>query len=216
MGAIKTLCTKAMMLEYGQMKEYGDVDSVLNSYFKKSDGAAGVFSSAKLDSSEKVSIKQITLQNQRGENTENFKIGDDLIVHLVLESDEDVDKPNIAVGIKSKAGFVTIANTQFDSTQMPFLKKGVNEISIRFSNLPLLPQEYYLGIGMRTFDCKTFLMSTKDIGYFSINTRMSDLGINKPMAEEMAIDSVTPFIPYEWDFGNGNIQSFNILNNVIK
>ncbi len=215
MGAIKTLCTKAMMLEFGQMKEHGDVDSVLNSYFKKNSSEEGVFSSEKLDSSEKVIIKQIILQNQSGENTENFKIGDDLIVNLVLESDEDFDKPNISVGIKNKHGnAITCADTMFDNCQMPFLKKGVNEVSLTFKKIPLLPQEYFLRIGMRTYDGKTFLMTSKDIGCLTVISRISDMGIIKPFAEEAAMDSVTPFIPYEWNFGNNNIQSFNILDHV--
>ncbi len=214
MGAVKTLCNKGIMLQNGRLKGGGEIDPILQLYFKKDEDSTGIFSSAKLDSSEKVTIKKITLQNQFNQNTENFNIGDDLIVNLVLDSDEYFDKPNLAVGIKSKTGFITIANTMFDTAQMPFLKKGINNVSIRFKKLPLLPQEYYLGIGLRTYDCKIFLMKTKDIGYFNINTRMSDLGIIKPMAEEIVMDSVTPFIPYEWNFGNGNIQSFNILDYV--
>ncbi len=216
MGAIKNLCTKGLLLENGQTKIYGEIDDVINQYFKKSDAAEGYFTSGKLDKSEIVSIRSIRLSNQTGRATEIFNTGDDLIVDLELESDEDVSKPNIAVGIKSKNGFITIANTMIDGNQMPDLKKGLNNFSISFKNIPLLPQEYFLGIGMRSYDCKTFLMTTKEIGYFNISTRMVDLGITKPMAEEIAMDSVSPFIPYEWDFGNGNIQSFNILNNVIK
>ena len=216
MGAIKNLCNKGFLLENGQPKIYGEIDDVINQYFKKGEATEGYFTSEKLDKSEVVAIKSIRLSNQTGRSTEIFNTGDDLKVDLELESDKDVSKPNIAVGIKSKNGFITIGSTMLDGNQMPDLKKGLNKLTITFKNLPLLPQEYFLGIGMRSYDCKTFLMTTKEIGYFNISTRMSDLGITKPMAEEIAMDSVSPFIPYEWDFGNNNIQSFNILNNVIK
>lgn len=214
MGAVKNLCTKGLLLENGKLKEHGGVDDVINQYFKKGDAPDGYFVSEKLDKSETVAIKNIRLKNQKNIPTESFYIGDDLVVELELLSDEDVTQPNIAVVIKSKYGAVAVANTMFDGNIMPYLKKGLNYATVTFKNLPLLPQEYYLGIAMRSYDCKTFLMTSKDIGYFVISSRMSDLGINSPMAEEMVMDSVSPFIPYEWNFGNGNVQTFNILNNV--
>lgn len=214
MGAVKNLCTKGLLLENGKLKEHGGVDDVINQYFKKGDAPDGYFVSEKLDKSETVAIKNIRLKNQKDIPTESFYIGDDLVVELELLSDEDITQPNIAVVIKSKYGAVAVANTMFDGNIMPYLKKGLNNATVTFKNLPLLPQEYYLGIAMRSYDCKTFLMTSKDIGYFVISSRMSDLGINSPMAEEMVMDSVSPFIPYEWNFGNGNVQTFNILNNV--
>ncbi|MES2431384.1 MAG: ABC transporter ATP-binding protein [Bacteroidota bacterium] len=216
MGAVKNLCDKGLLLENGQMKSFGDINTVMQNYFKKGDATEGVFFSDKLEKSEVVAIKSLKLLNQNGIVTETFDIGDDLTVELELESDMDIENPNIAVGIKSQHGFITIANSMFDGTRPPNLKKGLNYVSITFKDIPLLPQQYFLGIGMRSYDCKTFLMTTKDIGFFAINTTMKDLGIFSPMAEEMVRDSVTPFIPYEWDFGNGNKQSFNILSNVRK
>lgn len=215
MGAVKTLCDNAILLEFGQMKEYSDVDSVLNSYFKKNTGEEGVFNSEKLDSSDKLVIKKITLQNQRNEKTENFRIGDDIIVNIEIESEEYFERPNLFIGIRSKAATLTAANTMFDGTQCPYLQKGMNTISVRFKKIPLLPKEYYLNIGFRSYDCKTFLITSKEIGYFNVISRMADLGITKPYSEEAALDSVPPFIPYEWNFGNNNIQSFNI-NDYVK
>jgi lipopolysaccharide transport system ATP-binding protein len=213
-GAIKGLCNTGLLLDNGVTKSWGNIDDVIGSYFKKADDLAGQFVSGKLHGDETVFIKNITLKNQRNEITEAFNTGDDLIVEVELFSDEDIINPNIAIGIKSRSGFITVANTMLDGAKTAAFKKGQNRITVTFKSLPLLPQEYYLAVGMRTADCKTFLMTTKDIGYFAIVTRMKDLGLEGPSIDELAMDSVSPFIPYEWDFGNGSKYAFNILNNV--
>jgi len=215
MGSIKGLCNQGLMLEHGKVKDAGDIDDVIKSYFKKEDTVQGQFIPGRLDKSEQVVVKQVIISNQHGERTESFKTGDDLIVDLTVFSEQYIKHPNVGIAIRSKAGFaMSAANTMFDGTKVPYFKEGDNHIRITFKNLPLLPQEYYLAAGMRTEDGKSFLMKTKEIGYFAIITRMKDLGIEGSLAEEQAEDSVSPFIPYEWNFGDNHIYSFNILNNV--
>jgi hypothetical protein len=67
---------------------------------------------------------------------------------------------------------------------------------------------------MRTTDGKAFLMQSKEVGLFIVTTRMSDLGIEGPLAEEIASDSISPVISYEWNFGKGEIRPFNLTENV--
>lgn len=211
MGAVKALCKKGIYMENGNIKEYADVDNVIKSYFKKDYETSGTFTSEKLKKDEIVYVKEVTLRNQHGEITDSFKTGDKLRIDLVLNSDEHIEKPNIAVGIKSAGGFVTIANTMWDSCQMEKLRIGENHVSIQFPELPLLPNEYYIIIGMRSYDGKKFLMVTKELGYFAVTTRMADLGILKPFAEEAAMDSTSPMLPYTWTFEGKDVQSFDIL-----
>ena len=214
MPAIKTLCSKALLLEHGKLKYLGTAEKTINQYFKRAEFEDGQFAPGRFNESEKVIIKKVSIENQHGIRTETFHVGDNLTVNLVLEAVEEIDQPNIAVIIKSNFGAVTVANTMIDGIKTGKFIKGDNHISCTFKNLPLLPQEYHLGIGIRANDAKTFLTTSKEIGYFVIATRMRDLGVESPWADTLAADSVSPFIPYTWDFGNGNVRSFNILNNV--
>lgn len=214
MAAVRQLCRTGLLLENGMMKSWGNIDDVIGTYFKKNEGLEGHFTPGRFDSSEKVIVQEVKIRNQFNTITEVFKIGDDLIVDLKLIAQEECIHPTIAVGIKSKHGFVTIANTMIDNFKTETLTKGENYLSVTFKNIPLLPQEYYLSISMRTTDGKAFLMYTKEIGYFVVTTKMKDLGIDSSLSEEIVLESVSPFIPYEWNFGNGNVKSFNILNNV--
>ena len=214
MPAVKTLCKAGLLLENGEIKYLGTADNAINQYFKKNEIAQGYFEPGKFSSNEKVIIKSALIQNQRGEQTETFNVGDDLIVNVTLESEEEYIEPHIAIIIKSNLGAVTVANTMLDGFKTGKLRKGKNLISCTFKNLPLLPQEYFLSIAMRENDARVPLTTSKEIGYFVVVTRMKDLGVEGEVAERMAADSMSPLIPYEWNFGNGNIQSFNLFNNV--
>ncbi len=214
MPAIKTLCTKGLLMEDGKLKYLGTTINTVNQYFKKEAIKEGHFVPGRLDTSEQVIVKEVTIRNQHGVKTETFQVGDDLSVKLLLESEEQFDQPNIGIVIRSNYGAVSVANTMIDGIKSGVFWKGENVVSCTFKNLPLLPQEYHLSVIVRANDAKTILTKSKDIGYFLVATRMKDLGIETPYAERLAAESVTPFIPYEWDFGNGNVQHFDILSRV--
>ena len=216
MPAVKTLCSKALLLENGSMKYMGATNATIGYYFKREDMEEGYFAPGKLTSSEKVIVKKVTIQNQDGVMTETFHTGDDLTVNLVLESEEEFEHPNITIMIRSATGTITVANTIVDGSKTENFRRGENLVTCTFKNLPLLPREYHLAVGIRANDARTFLTTSKEIGYFVIVTRMKDLGIHDPQAEAVAADSVSPLIPYVWDFGNGNVKAFNILDNASK
>ena len=215
MGAVRGLCTEAMLLEVGSIQTAGSVEDVVSAYYKAEDTFTGKFTVGRLDKSEKVVVEEITIKNQHNINCETFNVGDDIVVEAKLFSEEEFIRPNIWFAIKSKFGhYITVANTMLDGLRPDKLQKGYNYCKITFKNIPLLPQEYYLSFGMRTMDGKEFLMHSKEVGLFVVTTRMTDLGVDGTLAEEIAADSTSPIIPYEWNFGNGTVKSFNITDNV--
>ncbi len=57
--------------------------------------AEGYFTPGRFSSNEKVIVKSALIQNQRGEQTETFEVGDDLIVTVILESEKEYIEPHI-------------------------------------------------------------------------------------------------------------------------
>jgi len=215
MGAVKSLCSKGLLLENGKIKySNDDVNEVIKRYFKKKNDQEGQFTSGRYSNWEKVVIKEVTIRNQHDQITESFHIGDDLIIDLKFIAEEEVTSPHIGIAITWQSGAVSGADTMYDGTRTSTFKKGENILRLTFQKLPLLPNEYFLGIAMRTADGKTPLMESKTIGRFGIITRMKELGMDGTLAEEIAEQAVSPFIPYKWDFGDGNVQEFNILSKV--
>jgi len=213
-SAIKSLCTKGLLLESGEMKYFGDINEAVTNYFKSNQTSEGEFVPGRLSGDERVIVEGVTLENQFGVKTETFQIGDDLRVTLRLEALDDFENPNIGIVIKSNAGAVTVANTMIDGCVARSFKKGVNIVQCTFKRIPLLPKEYGLSVAIRGNDARTPLTSSKDIGYFAVVTKMKDLGIVGPDAELLAADSISPFIPYSWKFSDGQVHDFNILDRV--
>ncbi|MEO8416653.1 MAG: ABC transporter ATP-binding protein [Ginsengibacter sp.] len=214
MPAIKTLCKSGMLLDNGQVKYTGSADETITQYFKRNADTEGHFTPGRFSAEEKVVIKSASICNQRGEQTETFQVGDDLVVNVIIESENEYVAPHFFIAIRSNFGGVSGASTMLDGNNSIRFKKGENAISCTFKSLPLLPQQYYLSMGIRGSDARAGLTASKEIGYFTINTRMKDLGVDGEVAERMASESVSPLIPYEWNFGNGIIKSFNLFNNV--
>ena len=69
-------------------------------------------------------------------------------------------------------------------------------------------------MGIRSNDGITTISDSKDVAVFSINTVLSDVGLNKVIADTIASDSVSPIIPYQWEFNDGKKYTFNIKNYV--
>jgi lipopolysaccharide transport system ATP-binding protein len=214
MGSIKALCKNGLLMENGTIRCYDQVDIAIQQYFKKNSSIEGEFTPGRLDSSEKVVIQRVVISNQYGTTTESFKIGDDMVVEFTVEAPEEIVLPYIWLGITSMYGPVSTANTLLDGCRISRLKKGENVIKCTFKGLPLLPQEYHIMAGIRGGDGQSMLMSSKQIGFFVINSTLKDVGLVGEMAENIATETASPIIPYEWDFGNGEKYSFNILDNV--
>jgi lipopolysaccharide transport system ATP-binding protein len=214
MPAVKTLCTKGLLLENGKIKFLGSVPNAINNYFKSNEAAEGSFAPGRFSSEEKVVVSRVSLENQRGEQTEVFQIGDALKVNIWLESAEDYEALSIGIVIKTDSGAVSVANTMIDGCNSGFFKRGDNFVSCTFRRIPLLPQQYHISIAIRASDARTVLTKSKEIGYFAVVTKLKDLGIDSPHADLIAGDSVSPFIPYTWQFNNGATQSFDLLAKV--
>lgn len=215
MSSIKTLCSKGLLLENGTTKFFGDIDEVIRLYYKKNEAADGMFIPDTLSGYDQVKIKQVVISNQHDVATETFKIGDDLKIELVIESPAEIKLPHLWISIKNFQGQFTAASSLVDGVRMDSFKKGINKVTCTFKKLPLLPQEYQIMMGMKTSDGKGFLIDTKQIGYFSIISKLKEIGITSEQAEDFAENyAINPIIPYEWDFGNNEKHLFNILNNV--
>jgi lipopolysaccharide transport system ATP-binding protein len=214
MGAIKGLCNKGIFLDKGSIISMGDIDKTIEQYYNKQGGLNGIFEIGKVSKDERVIIQKIVLSNQDNIQASSFKVGDDLKIELFLESTDKYERPYIYISIGNKFGAFTGANSLLDGIRISCLKKGLNIVKCTFKNLPLIPQEYFLKCGIRAKDGQTALSITKEIGSFIITSKLKDVGLIGELAESIANDSGSPLIPYEWDFGNGEIYSFNILDNV--
>ncbi len=214
MGAINTLCNKAILLDKGKVQASGDTEKITGIYFSGSIDGSGEFIVGKNSGEEKVIIEKITLRDTNKNIQNNFQFGDNIEVEAELNSLHDFIKPYIWIAIKSHRGPVTNASGLIDGYRTSSLAKGKNIIKCTFLNVPLLTGQYTIHMGIRADDGVTPISDSKDVAIFSISTILSDVGLNDVLSDTIAADTVSPVIPYQWEFNDGKKYTFNIKNYV--
>ncbi len=112
MNAVKVLCDRALLLDYGSAIEEGDPDRVINTYnfllARKSKGEEILV----CDSSEggkgygnlKVEILDAKMLNSNNEESEVFVSGEKCTVEIGLKANETVDELTVGILIRDKFG----------------------------------------------------------------------------------------------------------------
>ena len=213
MGAVKGLCNKALLLKNGETLEEGDVQKITSLYLQGDAGISGEFEIGKLSSSEELVLTKVLFKNRYDKTTNEFQIGDDLKIELYYSTERRIESPFFWISIESQFGALFAANSLIDGIHPKYIE-GEGKISCVFKDIYLYPQTYHLWAGARASDGHTFLTTSKEIGFFHIVTKVSEIGLNGILAEVLAPNSSPMVIPYEWIFNNGEIHKFNLTDHV--
>jgi lipopolysaccharide transport system ATP-binding protein len=215
MGAINSLCNQAILLKKGRINAIGETEKITAAYFRGNSGEDGEFVVGKSNNSEKVVIEKVTLRNKNGRVQGDFQFGENIEVEVELIASEEIINPYVWMAIKSGRGPVTNASGLIDGYRPEKFNKGMNKIKCTFLQVPLLPDQYTIHMGLRDSGGMNSITESKDVASFSISTVLSEVGLNPILADSLASDSVSPVIPYRWEFEDGKIFTFNI-NNYVK
>ena len=214
MGAINSLCNSAILLNNGTIQASGKTEQITGIYFSGSIDNTGEFIVGKNSSNEKVIVEKITLRDSDKNIQNNFQFGNDIEVEVELNSLSDFNKPYVWIAIKSHRGPITNASGLIDGYRTSGFIKGKNIVKCTFLSVPLLPGQYTIHTGIRAEDGMTPISDSKDVAIFSINSVLTDIGLNEVIADTISADSVSPIIPYQWEFNDGKKYTFNIKNYV--
>ena len=213
MGAINALCNKAVLLNKGTVEATGSADKITALYFSGGKNDDGEFLIGKNSGDEKVIIEKVLLRKPKGNPQASFDIGDSIEVEVELNALNDFGNPYIWMAIKSFKGPITNASGLIDGYRPAKFSKGKNSFKCTFLNVALLPGQYTIYMGIRAADGQTSISDSKDVAVFSIISVLSEIGFNGSLADTMAADSVSPIIPYQWEFDDHK-YSFNIKDYV--
>jgi lipopolysaccharide transport system ATP-binding protein len=194
MGAVRGLCTKALLMKNGKLEQHGEVDRVISSYLTN---PTGKFQIGQESKDEKIVIQEVNLLNDKGETTQNFKTGDSLTIEIKYFSKETFEKPFFWIAVESQYGSLFGANMLLDGKCPPKIA-GEGVIKCTFKELPLLPQTYSIWLGARANDGRTFLTKSKEVAFFNINNKV--VGTESEYADIIANDSSPIVLPYEWSY----------------
>jgi lipopolysaccharide transport system ATP-binding protein len=209
MGAVRGLCNTGILMQHGKVEQIGPVNHVIGKYLIN---PSAVFNNFLKDPNDSIAIESVAFKNSAGDNTQNFKIGDDLILEINYFAKDRYEQPYFWIAVESQFGSLFGANMLIDG-QRPAEVNGKGTISCRFKRLPLMPQTYSIWIGVRASDGRTGLTKAKEVGFFNIVSNIQDLSAaESDHAEVLSNDSTPVIINYEWHMPDGQTIPVNFLN----
>lgn len=197
MAAVKQLCTRCMWISKGKIKKIGLPDEVIESYREEqlsSDRGFAVSESfCHRTGSKDVFLQRIELRNQHGKMTDTYAIGDDLNIHLYIESDAAI-KVKIIVLIKEADGACVC--TMYDNDSGFSLQKdsGLRHVSLKVGDLRLYPGEYRMDIEL-TSEIFNYKYDVYDLVESCLAFKMvNNSAINRELKRDAGLLYLTP----EW------------------
>lgn len=189
MTAIKSLCTRGILIDKGQVAIDGDVDEVVDRYLTAGTDMArtGIIpddAPRQRDVKDEALFRSVRLTDVEGRETTQLYFGQPFRVHFVCDVLKDIPDGHFEISISTIDGTQVTYSTTMDGGKGPiFLSKGRHEVSAEL-DVVLLPREYTIDLGVhhqngRTADfvqrCLDFTVlrvsDTGDDHYFWPRTR---------------------------------------------
>lgn len=199
MGAIRGLCSRVLWLNEGQVEAEGESEAVITRYLNT---VAEGFTQRQRGVDEPVQIERVIFRDGRGEAALDFAAGSPLTVEIHYHAPQRVEAPYFWLGIVSQHGPLFGANMLLDDHR-PHALEGRGIMRCTFDTLPLLPQAYTVRMGVRGQDGMSILTETREVGFFNIVGKMSELGFPGQLADALAWTSTPLVIPYTWQLPDG-------------
>jgi lipopolysaccharide transport system ATP-binding protein len=202
MEAIRTLCQRGIWLKDGRLHHDARVDETLEAYFNSTSNELAFTS----DNPEYgLVIKRVVLKNDRGEESSQFRPGDDLVVEISYEAQRRIERPILALGVLGINGSCFASNMLLDGHRPNFLE-GTGQITCTFRSIPLLPQSYVVKMIVRAANPKDLIMHYQEVACFNV---VGDLGEYGYKGEFLtwALRSTSVVVPYEWRLPDGTTMA---------
>jgi lipopolysaccharide transport system ATP-binding protein len=154
MTAVKALCTRAVLLEKGQLALDGDVDEVVNRYLSAgADRAAtGVIpedTPRHTDAPGEALFRSVRVTDLGGRPVSQLYFGQPFRVRFVCDVLKEIPDGHYEVSISTRDGtHVTYATTMDGGAGPRRLAPGRHELAATFEGLTLLPRPYTIDLGV--------------------------------------------------------------------
>jgi lipopolysaccharide transport system ATP-binding protein len=197
MDAVRTLCERAILLGEGRIQADGNAENVVEDYFARLSTSSG----PQLRGAHGLTIENVVLKNDGGQETRQFCPGEDLIIEIKFDAQECLERPCFVLVVRSNKGICFTANMILDGHR-PRVLNGKGLISCRFKSIPLLPQRYTVQLAIKASDGRGVLMEYEDVGSFIVKADLLDYGY-KGEFQTRASEATAVVIPYEWQLPDG-------------
>lgn len=145
-GIVRALCNKALYLENGDLKEYGDVDIVLAKYMKNTEAEIGCeyINNETISEEVKAGVIEASVLNHNNEASHSLFIDQTNAIRLKWQLNIDVDYMRIGIEVMDAAGETVLVSMDTDNGEWlnKPRKKGVYTEVMKISAFTLRPGMY--------------------------------------------------------------------------
>ncbi|WP_329805045.1 ABC transporter ATP-binding protein [Flavobacterium facile] len=180
MAAVKSLCTRGIVLENGKLKFDGKVDEALDVYsdISKSLEYKVVFDAETVRSGNKnIEFQSIEILNQNNKNTQEYSIGDDLIIKIKIKNNSGEKRSEMGIQVFTTEEMPIFHMMPRDSNFEIHHENEIEEFEINLNDIRLFPGLYYITItsssttGHQVFDCINYAITFEIIDGGNYTTR---------------------------------------------
>jgi lipopolysaccharide transport system ATP-binding protein len=198
MEAVRNLCQRVIWLKDGRLHQDGKPDEIIEAYFNSLSNDLS-FSFANPDYG--LIIQKVVLKNELGNESNQFRPGDDLIVEVLYDAQKRIEKPILALGVLGLNGSCFTSNMLLDGHRPDFLE-GPGQIACTFRSIPLLPQSYTVKLIVRAENVKDLMVPYQEVANFSVVGDLAEYGYKGEFLT-WALRSTPVVVPYEWRLPDG-------------
>jgi lipopolysaccharide transport system ATP-binding protein len=151
MQAVKSLCSRAVLLHEGKLVKDGEVESTIAHYLtlnSPADKDGLIDDSALRFGSGEAQLRRVALRNREGQQINQILLGQCFSLTMTFEVREKIDDAVVEVGISTMDGTRIATVHNIDRERPCFsLRPGLFEITVDLS-ITLLPREYVIDIAL--------------------------------------------------------------------
>jgi homopolymeric O-antigen transport system ATP-binding protein len=205
MEAVRSLCQRAVWLKEGRLYKDGKADEIIEAYFNS---ISDELSFSCENPEYGLIIQKVVLRNDRGEESSQFRPGEDLIVEVHYDAQRRLEQPYVALGVQGINGSCFTANMLLDGHR-PEALVGAGKLACRFKSLPLFPQSYSVKMSVKTKNGSDMIINYQEVAYFSVVGDLAEYGFTGEFLSR-ASSSTPVVVPYEWRLPDGTIAPVSL------
>lgn len=193
LSALERYCDRVIWMDHGQLKAYGDVQSVMQMYLEyvadqqranlleehEHPEQAQESSRKRRWGSREVEINQVEFYNGSPQPTYLFKTGDKMTIEIDYKAYRPVYAPVFGIGIfRDDETFCYGTNTNIEKIHIPRIE-GAGKVKFCVDHLDLTEGKYFIDIAVHLEDGTPFDYQTRAYS-FEVMSLIKDIGIYRP------------------------------------
>ena len=153
-------------------------------------------------------LEKVVLRNSWGEEVNEFRPGDDLVVEVSYHAQKRIPRPILSVNVVGTNGTCFTSNMLLDGNRPEFLE-GTGQIKCTFKSIPLLPQSYTVKLALKAENITDVIIAYREVALFNVGD-LADYGYRGEFIA-WASRSTPVVVPYEWCLPDGTTTTVALI-----